>query len=62
MEGGEDGLVDLLGVPVTASCAAVEKDFEQRDDTWVVELDGRVINRAKRGARDRLDPERRIYL
>ncbi len=43
VDGGEDGLVDLFGVPVADLCADVKKDFEQGDDTWIVDFDVRVI-------------------
>jgi hypothetical protein len=31
-EGGEDGVVDLLGVPAADMSAAMQEDFEKADD------------------------------
>ena len=36
MEGGEDGLVDLLGGPPADVSAGVQKNLEQTDDTHVI--------------------------
>src|SRR6266478_278163 len=46
VEGGEDGVVDLLGGPAANMAAAMEEDFEQADDAGVVDLDPGVAHRA----------------
>src|SRR4029077_20323047 len=46
MEGGEDGVVDLLGGPAADMTAAMQEDFEQADDARVVDLDPRIAHRA----------------
>src|SRR5437660_12864436 len=53
VEGGEDGVVDLLGRPAADVAAAMEQHFEQADDAQVVDLDPgiaapMVIGRARR--------------
>ena len=37
VEGGEDGLVDLLGGPTADVSAAMQKNLEQADDAQVME-------------------------
>ena len=55
MEGGEDGLMDLLGGPTADVSAAVQQDLEQADDAHVVNFDSRISNRADGdGERDAL--------
>ena len=55
VEGGEDGLVDLLGGPTADVSAAVQQDLEQADDAHVVDFDSRISNRADGdGERDAL--------
>src|SRR4029077_5935489 len=46
VEGGEDGMVDLLGGPAADVAAAMEEDFEQADDAGVVDLDPGIAHRA----------------
>ena len=46
MEGGEDGLVDLFGGPSADIGAAVQENFKETDDAWVVDLDSGIANRA----------------
>ena len=46
MEGGEDGMVDLLGGRSAEMGAAVQENFKEADDAWVVELDAWITNRA----------------
>src|ERR1700757_3140245 len=53
MEGGEDGVVDVLGRPAADMTAAMQEDFEEADDARVVDLDAgiahpMVIGRARR--------------
>ena len=39
LEGGDNGLMDLLGGPATDVAATVQEDFEQADDARIMELD-----------------------
>src|ERR1700745_3017709 len=41
-EGGQDGLMDLLGRPATDVCATVQEDFHQPDDARLVDLDAGI--------------------
>jgi len=45
-EGGEDGVVDLLGGPAADMSAATQEDFEETDDAGIVDLDARVAHPA----------------
>ena len=46
VEGGEDGVVDLLGGPAADVTAAMQEHFEQADDAGVVDLDAGIAHRA----------------
>ena len=46
LKGGDDGTVDLLGVPAAELTAAMQEDFEQADDAGVVNLDAGIADRA----------------
>src|SRR5712671_2626599 len=46
MEGGEDGVVDVLGRPAAEMTAPMQEDFEQADDARVVDLDAGIAHRA----------------
>ena len=46
MEGGEDGVVDVLGRPAADMTAAMQEDFEEADDARVVDLDAGIAHRA----------------
>ena len=46
VEGGEYGVVDLLGGPAADMAAAMQEDFEQADDARVVDLDPGIADRA----------------
>src|ERR1700726_909845 len=46
MEGGDDGMVDLLGGPAADMTAAMQEDFKQADDARVVDLDPGIADRA----------------
>ena len=46
VEGGENGVVDLLGRPAADVAAAMEQHFEQADDAPVVDLDAGIADRA----------------
>src|SRR6201998_4070989 len=48
VEGGEDGVVDLLGGPAADLTTAVQEDLEEADDTGVVDLDPGIADRADR--------------
>jgi len=52
MEGGDDGLMDLLGGPTADMSSAVQKNLEQADDAYVMDFDSRISNRAD-GDRER---------
>jgi hypothetical protein len=55
MEGGEDGLVDLLSGPTADVSAAVQENLEEADDARVVDSDSRISDRADGdGERDAL--------
>ena len=46
VEGGEDGVVGLLGGPAADMGAAMEQHFEQADDAGLVDLDAGIADRA----------------
>ena len=46
MEGGEDGLVDLIGSPASDMSAAMEENLAQADDASIVDFDAGMANRA----------------
>ena len=46
VEAGEDGVVGLLGGPAANLSAAVQEDFEEADETGVVDLDAGIADRA----------------
>jgi hypothetical protein len=46
VEGGEDGVVDLLGSPAADLTTAVQQDLEEADDTRVVDLDSGIADGA----------------
>ena len=46
VEGGEDGVVDLLGRPAAYVAAAMQERFEEADDARVVDLDPGIADRA----------------
>ena len=46
LEGGENGLMDLLGGPAADVAATVQEDLEQADDARIMELDAGVADRA----------------
>jgi hypothetical protein len=46
MEGGVDGLVDLLGGPTAHVGAAVQENLEQADHAHVMDFDSRISDRA----------------
>ncbi len=55
VEGGDDGLVDLLGGPTADVSAAVQKNLEQADDAQVMDFDTGIADRADgNGERDAL--------
>jgi hypothetical protein len=43
-EGGQDGLMDLLGRPATDLRSTVQEDFHQPDDARLVDLDARIVS------------------
>jgi len=45
-EGGQDGLMDLLGRPATDVRSTVQEDFHQPDDARLVDLDAGIAHRA----------------
>jgi hypothetical protein len=46
MEGGEDGLVDLIGSPASDMSAAMEENLAQADDASIVDFDAGIADRA----------------
>src|SRR5437764_12135009 len=48
VEGGEDGVVDLLGGPAADLSTAVQEDLEEVDDAGVVDFDTGIADRADR--------------
>ena len=44
VEGGEDGVVDLLGRPAGDLSAAMQEDFKEADDARVVDLDAGIAD------------------
>src|SRR6201985_3952831 len=46
MEGGEDGVVDVLARPAADVTAAMQEHFEQADDAGVVDVDPGIDDRA----------------
>ena len=46
MEGGKDGLMDLLGGPAADMSAAVQQHFQQADDAGFVDFDAGIAHRA----------------
>ena len=44
-EGGENGVVDLLGRPAADVRAAMEENLEEADDAWVMDFDSRMADR-----------------
>src|ERR1700747_639908 len=48
VEGGRDGVVDLLGGPAADLTTAVQEDLEEADDAGVVDLDPGIADRADR--------------
>src|SRR5438105_8324895 len=45
VEGGEDGMVDLLGRPAADVTAAMQEDIKEADDARVVDLDAGIADR-----------------
>ena len=45
-EGGEDGLVNLLGGPAADVAAAVQEHFQQADDPVLVDFDAGITHRS----------------
>src|SRR5258705_1424656 len=60
MEGGEDGVVDLLGGPAADMTAAMQEDFEEADDARVVDLDPGIADRAKGGRQGEALQQRKV--
>jgi hypothetical protein len=46
MEGGEDGLVDLIGSPTSDMSVAMEENLTQADDASIVDFDSGIADRA----------------
>jgi len=46
MEGGEDGLVDLISSPTSNMSAAMEENLAQADDASIVDFDAGIADRA----------------
>lgn len=44
MEGGSDGLVDLLGSPAAGQGSAMQQDLQDADDAWIMALDAGIAH------------------
>src|SRR5580700_1134523 len=59
MEGGEDGVVDVLGRPAADMTAAMQ-DFEEADDARVVDLDAGIAHRADGDRKSKALQQRKV--
>src|SRR6202048_3403731 len=60
MEGGEDGVVDMLGRPAADMTAAMQEDFEEADDARVVDLDAGIAHRADGDRKSKALQQRKV--
>src|ERR1700750_2286688 len=60
MEGGEDGLVDLIGSPASDMSAAMEENLAQADDASIVDFDAGIADRADRDGQSNPLQERKV--
>src|SRR5271168_4770667 len=60
MEGGEDGVVDVLGRPAADMTAAMQEDFEEADDARVVDLDAGIAHRADGDRKSKTLQQRKV--
>src|SRR5712671_645525 len=60
MEGGEDGVVDVLGRPAADMTAAMQEDFEEADDARVVDLDAGIAHRADGDRKSKALQQRKV--
>src|SRR5437899_11648252 len=60
VEGGEDGVVDLLGGPAADLTTAVQEDFEEADDTGLVDLDPGIGDGADRDGKAEALQQRQV--
>src|SRR5260370_31844428 len=61
-EGGQDGLMDLLGRPATDVRSTVQQDFHQPDDAGLVDLDAGIAHRADGDRQGDTLQERKVYV
>src|SRR5207247_1002622 len=61
-EGGQDGLMDLLGRPATDVRSAVQEDFHQPDDARLVDLDAGIAHRADGDRQSDALQERKVHV
>src|SRR5882757_9863123 len=62
MEGGEDGVVDVLGRPAADMTAAMQEDFEEADDARVVDLDAGIADRADGDRKSKALQQRKVAM
>src|SRR6476659_1674132 len=60
MEGGEDGVVDVLGRPAADMTAGMQEDFEEADDARVVDLDAGIAHRADGDRKSKALQQRKV--
>ena len=61
-EGGQDGLMDLLGRPATDVRSTVQQDFHQPDDAGLVDLDAGIAHRADGDRQGDTLQERKVHV
>src|SRR5258708_17262978 len=62
MEGGGDGVVDVLGRAAAEMTAAMQEDFEQADDARVVDLDPGIAHRADGDRKSKALQQRKVAM
>src|SRR4249919_991290 len=61
-EGGQDGLMDLLGRPATDVRSTVQQDFHQPDDAGLMDLDAGIAHRADGDRQGDTLQERKVHV
>ena len=62
LEGGEDGLVNLLGGPAADGSAAVQEHLQQADDPGVVDFDAGIADRTDGDGQGQSLQQRKIHV
>ena len=60
IEGGEDGLMDLLGGPAAEVSAGMQEDLEEADEAGIVDLDAGVAHGADGNRQGEALEERKV--